>query len=392
MKRIAELFMTVCFLGILAAGLVVTLAQEREAVSFWENRSLAEFPEYSAKSVGNGSYTTQIEEYLSDHAALRTTLLMAKARLDVALRRPVVNDVVVTEHSLLPYLPYETVDPAKIDTWAVAMADRLERINDTVTGYGGYFCYTAVPCQAVSLAEDYPWYLNNGEQLNQAKAAALSKAMEERGIPFLNVETALGKTGGSSRYASRVDNHYSMEGAFETYRLVMEKVKAETELEFPILGAEDVELVTLPNGYMGSRERKLLHAAQREEQLSIFLPRQEVPYTRTDNRVPVGAFVYELPASDAGEVTYNLYMGGDVANTVLDTGRDERPSILIYGDSFTNPVECLTYLSFDEMHSLDLRHYQEMSLEDYIQQVRPEVVVCIRDYDFLLDPEGNGGG
>jgi len=206
------------------------------------------------------------------------------------------------------------------------------------------------------------------------------------------VETALGKTGGSSRYASRVDNHYSMEGAFETYRLVMEKVKAETELEFPILGAEDVELVTLPNGYMGSRERKLLHAAQREEQLSIFLPRQEVPYTRTDNRVPVGAFVYELPASDAGEVTYNLYMGGDVANTVLDTGRDERPSILIYGDSFTNPVECLTYLSFDEMHSLDLRHYQEMSLEDYIQQVRPEVVVCIRDYDFLLDPEGNGGG
>jgi len=152
MKRIAELFMTVCFLGILAAGLVVTLAQEREAVSFWENRSLAEFPEYSAKSVGNGSYTTQIEEYLSDHAALRTTLLMAKARLDVALRRPVVNDVVVTEHSLLPYLPYETVDPAKIDTWAAAMADRLERINDTVTGYGGYFCYTAVPCQAVSLA------------------------------------------------------------------------------------------------------------------------------------------------------------------------------------------------------------------------------------------------
>lgn len=391
MKRIAELLMTVCFLGILAAGFAATLAREPESASFWENRSLAEFPEYSAQSLGDGSYATRMEEYLSDHAALRTTLLMAKARLDVALGRPVVNDVVVTEQSLLPYLPYETVDPAKIDAWAAAMADQLKRINDAVTGYGGYFCYVAVPSQAVSRAGEYPWYLNNEEQLNRAKADALAQAMDARGVPFLNVETALAQSGGSARYASRVDNHYSMEGAFEAYRLVMEWVKANTGLDFPILGPEDVELVALPNGYMGSRERKLLNAAQREERLSILLPRQEVPYTRTDDGTPSEPFVYELPASNDNEVTYNLYMGGDIANTVLDTGRDELPSILIYGDSFTNPVECVAYLSFDETHSLDLRHYREMGLEDYIRQVRPEVVVCIRDYDFLLDPEGNGG-
>lgn len=391
MRRIAELLMTACFLCILAAGLAVTLAREPEAASYWENRSLAEFPEYSAESVRDGSYATQMEEYLSDHAALRTTLLMAKARLDVALRRPVVNDVVVTEQSLLPYLPFQTTDLARMDAWAAAMADRLAEINDTVTGYGGYFCYVAVPSQAVSRAEEYPWYLNNEGQLNRAKAAALAQAMEARGVPFLNVETALAQTG-SARYASRVDNHYSMGGAFETYRLVMEQVKADTGLDFPILGPEDVELVALPNDYMGSRERKLLDAAQREERLSILLPKNEIPYVRSDNGEASPSFVYELPASDADEVTYNLYMGGDIANTVLNTGRDELPSILIYGDSFTNPVECVAYLSFDEMHSLDLRHYHEMGLEDYIRQVRPEVVVCIRDYDFLLDPEGNGGG
>ena len=172
----------------------------------------------------------------------------------------------------------------------------------------------------------------------------------------------------------------------------MEQVKGDTGLDFPILGPENVELVTLPNDYMGSRERKLLNAAQREERLSILLPKNEIPYVRSDNGEASPSFVYELPDSDADEVTYNLYMGGDIAQTVIDTGRDELPSILIYGDSFTNPVECVAYLSFDEMHSLDLRHYHEMSLEDYIRQVRPDVVVCIRDYDFLLDPKGNGGG
>lgn len=390
MKRISEIVMIVCFLGILLAGLAATLAREPEVSSYWENRMLADFPKLSAQSVGDGSYTTQLEEYLSDHAALRTTLLMAKARIDLALGRPVVNDVVVTGHSLLPYLPYQTVDPAKIDTWAAAMADNLKRISDTAAEYGGYFCYVAVPCQSVSLAKDYPWYLDSQEQLNRRKAEALALAMNERDVPFLNVETALSEAGGSAQYASLVDNHYSMEGAFETYRLIMEKVSRETELEFPVLSAADLTLEALPNSYMGSRERKLLNMAQRDEQLSILTPKNEIPYTRSDDGERSPPFVYELPPSDADEVTYNLYMGGDIAQTVIDTGRDELPSILIYGDSFTNPVECIAYLSFDEMHSLDLRHYHEMSLEEYIRQFQPEVVVCIRDYDFLLDAEGNG--
>ena len=64
---------------------------------------------------------------------------------------------------------------------------------------------------------------------------------------------------------------------------------------------------------------------------------------------------------------YSLYMGGDVGETVIETGRPDLPSILIYGDSFTNPVECLAYYSFDEMRSIDLRHYKDMTLADYIQ-------------------------
>ena len=91
-------------------------------------------------------------------------------------------------------------------------------------------------------------------------------------------------------------------------------------------------------------------------------------------------------------LTYNLFMGGVIANTVIDTHREELPSILIYGDSFTNAMECVAYLSFDEMHSLDLRHYHEMSLEGYIQKFQPDVVVCIRDYEVLLEVGNNGGG
>ena len=97
-----------------------------------------------------------------------------------------------------------------------------------------------------------------------------------------------------------------------------------------------------------------------------------------------------LPGNDTDEVAYAAYMGGDIAETVIDTGRDELPSLLIYGDSFTNPVEGLMYYSFDEMRTVDLRHYKDMTLADYIALYQPDVVVGIRDYESLLSTDYNG--
>lgn len=160
----------------------------------------------------------------------------------------------------------------------------------------------------------------------------------------------------------------------------MEKVAEDTGLEFPILDREDVCFETLPNKYLGSRERKLLNVVTRDEQLIVAYPRQDVAFTRTDNGLASPPSVYAIPTTQEEYLTYNLYMGGDIANTVIDTHREDLPSILIYGDSFTNAVECMAYLSYDEMHSL----------EDYIRELQPEVVVCIRDFEVLLSPNGNG--
>ena len=83
-------------------------------------------------------------------------------------------------------------------------------------------------------------------------------------------------------------------------------------------------------------------------------------------------------------------MGGDIAETVLRTDRPALPSVLIFGDSFTNPVESLAYYSFNELRSIDLRHYTAQSLRDYIDAYRPDVVLCVRDYQSLLSREYNG--
>ena len=117
---------------------------------------------------------------------------------------------------------------------------------------------------------------------------------------------------------------------------------------------------------------------------------EDLPFTRFDNGAAAEATVYALPGSDAEPLTYGLYMGGDIAETVIRTDRPELPNALIFGDSFTNPVECLAYYSFNELRSVDLRHYTVQSLSDYIAAYQPDVVLCVRDYQSLLLREFNG--
>ncbi|MEI3307114.1 MAG: hypothetical protein V8R40_14525 [Dysosmobacter sp.] len=88
--------------------------------------------------------------------------------------------------------------------------------------------------------------------------------------------------------------------------------------------------------------------------------------------------------------TYNLYMGGDLGETVLEINRQELPDALIFGDSFTNALEALLYASFDETHILDLRHYTNKTLKDYISHYQPDIVLCIQNDTFYYTTTGNG--
>ena len=391
MKRInrSELFVSICFLAFLFGAMVLTVVREKGEYSFYENRSLAPVPEYTAEGDGDGSYVNQWEKYLSDHAALRNTLPKGKTRADLLLRRPVVNDVVIGDGILLPYLPPERVDEGAVAAQAEAMADNLKRISDAAASCGGYFCYVCVPCQYDYYPDRYPWFLNNREELTRFSLDSLTAALEARGVDFLNLSDEF--RGMGDEYSSLVDNHYSMRGAFLAYQRILERVRERTGLDIPILREGDVDFEELPNPYLGSRERKLLDLVDLGERLSVLRPREEVPFTRTNSGVEGAASVYALPGSERDTLTYNLYMGGDVPETVIDTGREDLPSILIYGDSMTNAVECVMYLSFDKMYSLDLRHYRDMSITDYIERVKPEVVVCVREPEALLDMRFNGG-
>ena len=390
-KKIANIVLVLAFAGFLAAAMVITLGKPQGGWSYYENRTLAQMEELTPQTLWDGTFANSVEPTLQDHAAGRNTLLKLSAWMDMELfHRPVVNQVIPAEGMLLSWNPYETPDPELIQQQADAMAGQLGELRDVVESYGGKFYYVAVPGQYTYFEETHPDFLNNRATYTDLEIPAFQQAMEEQGVTLIEMGEILAQQGNPPEYYSTVDYHYTFGGAYATYLAILERINQDFDHSLTVLDEDSLVRETLPNPYLGSRARKVFGLWETDEKLEIGLPSQPIPFARTDNGQEVPATVYTLPGNDTDEVAYAAYMGGDIAETVIDTGRDELPSLLIYGDSFTNPVEGLMYYSFDEMRTVDLRHYKDMTLADDIALYQPDVVVGIRDYESLLFTDYNG--
>ena len=393
MKRICEWAMALLFSGVLLVLMAATILLPKNRYSYYENRNLSAFPEITAESVLSGQVFDDLETLFCDYAAWRTPALKAVTWADLnVFRRPVVNDIVITDDALLEQL-YTMPDTADdIARKAADVAADNAALRDQIEAYGGHYCYIAVPCQYAYYEDEYPSYLENRSAYTAAELAALNSAMDAQGITHVDMGPIFDSLGHLPAFSSKVDNHYGLRGAYETYRAAVQALNDAygLALSFPEEGT-DVTFSALPNPYMGSRTRKLLGLRGDDEKLLTAAFREDIPFTRLDNWQEVVSAVYALPATEDEALTYGLYMGGDIAETCIRTDRSSLPTALIFGDSFTNAVESLAYYSFDEMRSVDLRHYKTQSISDYIAAYQPDVVICIRDYEALLSRSDNGG-
>ena len=386
MKKTANVLFTLLFALALGTVAVVTLAQSGTVFSFFENRNLAKAPEYSREALLDGSYFTDWEDFSTDHALGRAAMIRLSTRLRMeTLRLPVVNEVVITGNRLLHFYPYGSWADADISGGSQTAVRSLGDLARHVEETGGRFYFVGLPNQLSYFQEQYPAYLDRAEDYLPALHRAFSEALAGENVSYIDMIRAFEAEGKPAEYYTQTDHHYSLRGAMFTYRTVIERLRADTGLDIPLLEENDWDYTTLPNPFLGSRNRKLYGLWHTTDQLNYAVPKAAIPFTRTDNGQAVEATLLRLPETGDETVGYTVYMGGDVGETIIRTHRPELPKVLIFGDSFTNALETLLYASFDETRSLDLRHYTAQSLWDYIEEYQPDIVLDVRDDSMWLD-------
>ncbi|MBE6573419.1 MAG: hypothetical protein E7652_03395 [Ruminococcaceae bacterium] len=379
MKKTVNIVFICVVMAVLFAIPCATYLSEKETFSVFENRNLALKPELTRDSVMSGDYFDGAETYFKDHIVLRDTMLKNYTKLQIdVLKKPVVSDIIVSDEELLPYVALKNGEHASNDEINASVA-QLSALSDTVSSYGGEFFYIGVPGQITMFSELYPDYLSDIPSYNIETEKLFAAALEENGVNFIAARDILNK----ENYFL-TDHHYDLTGGYKIYKAICDAagVEAVPESEF--------NYTTLPNTFYGSRSRKIYNLTPLEDKLTVVDPYTDIPFTRRDNGVDVPSSVINMPKGEDEIVSYTQYMGGDKAETVIRTNREELPNILIYGDSYTNAVECFAYLSFNEARYIDLRHYNATSLCEYVKMYQPDYVFCIRDDGQYVNLEGNG--
>lgn len=394
MKKFSEILIILCFIVFIGNAALFTAGHVKNGTdySFYENRALTHDLDASVENVMNGKFFTDLENYLVDRSGARSMLTELSTRIDLdAVRRPVVNGVVVRRDILLGYHDEYSWDIDKLPEQAAEITSNLKSVSDAVESYGGHYCYVAVPSQFDVHAASYPWYIGSWHDYSLAEAREMKKAASAAGVDFLDLSGAFKADGMPDSYSSRVDLHYSMYGAFKTYKEIMREFEKMSGRNLHPMTDDDVEITPVKSSYLGSWERSLMGLRKLNEPLYRLDAKKPVNFTLTENGKEMTPQVYYGPADPNGQVTYEYYMNGNVAEGVIDTHRSWKPSVLIYGDSFTNPLECFMYNSFDRMYTLDLRYYTGGTLTDYVKKYKPDYVVCVRNYGHVTEADGNGG-
>ena len=115
LHRSSVIFVSV-FSVLLLCAMIMGFLLSPWRYSYYENRNLSACPELTIEGVMDGSFFTDFDTFVKERSVVREVFLRLSTFIDLhILHRPVVNEVVITKDTLLPFNDYETVSEYNIN-------------------------------------------------------------------------------------------------------------------------------------------------------------------------------------------------------------------------------------------------------------------------------------
>lgn len=327
------------FLGGLLALHVLLPDRDRSDV---ENRTLAQFPEFSWESLKDGSFTEGVEDYFADQFPLRDQWTGLKARTEQLLGKREFNGVYLCGDALI-----SKVEPPKdgLEEKNLSCVARLAESTDCPVYLG------LIPSAAEIWRDRLPKGAESWDQ-----AAFIARAAKLEGVEPVDFLTVLRDHAGERTWEGifyRTDHHWTTLGAYYGYAAVMEALGRGEE----VLEPEKVKKWDLPvsNGFQGTLySQSGVHWLEPD---SIeFWVEDRFQVTSWRDGTPKEASLYDddfLGKKDK----YAAFLGGNQPLCVIRNPEGEG-RLLVIRDSYSDALAPFLAQHFEEVHLLDPRYYR----------------------------------
>lgn len=337
------------FLLVMAAGYLLP----KSDFSGMEKRYLEETPVFSAKSLFSGQWSSQMNNYLSDHALGRNLYVGISAYTDLLAGRQHLKDIWKAEGKLLE---------APVDYDADNASRRLKAITGFAQNFGGTVQLMIVP--SAGWAAGVEGY-HDSEALEAIYAACgediTPVSVEEvfRNQPALYYNT---------------DHHWTSEGAHKGYCAYMEAIGREPK-------PAEAFSVTTVSGFHGSTYARSGLWLTPAETLELWQTDSPVTVTLNGQEPHQGVMYPEnLDTFDM----YTVFLNGNQPLVRIEnpngTGK-----CLVVRDSYSNCLGGFLAESFEEVILVDLRYYRDSVSQLASQEGIDTVLICYSLGNFLTD-------
>lgn len=383
LKLNKETILSVGFLGVLTAFLLLCAVLPDREFSEAENRNLAEFPETNLASVADGRFMEGFEAYSSDSVAGRDGWVKLKNSVDKLLGKNDNGQAYWGDNGYL--FPIEDVDLNRLTNNLNYIEDFLTRAE---TEHGVTAAYVMpVPTSQEILSEYLP---ENAKKANQA--AVIEQTREK----FLNSQTAefidAGKAleNHKNEYIYyKTDHHWTTLGAYYGYRawteaadvkpLEMGELEQEqiaddfygtTYSKIASFGVSSDYIVKMSNEQIEAVQAEFWNAlGEAESQGDLF----DESYLKTKDK-----YSYFL-SSNHPMVKLGHYREDESKN-----GNEKK--LLIIKDSYANCFVPFLTGHYDEIYVADLRYYKKSLMKLIEENDINEVLVMYNAVQFANDP------
>ena len=186
------------------------------------------------------------------------------------------------------------------------------------------------------------------------------------------------------KYFYKTDHHWNADGSYEAYLQLMSLLGIDEE---PVAKGEK-QLIA--DKFSGSKTQSQETARFNEPFYAYHIdyPQMSISCNGTPC-FDYGAQQAFFDGVATEPISYGAFYGGDMGETIFDSGRTDKENILIIGESYDNALLKLVASHYNRTYSIDLRNYEtfmgkKFDFASYVADNSIDKVLFIGNVDFYI--------
>ena len=358
------------FIGIIVVMQAAFWLLPRRSFSENEKRVLSEAPQIDAAGIADGSVFRSIESYLSDHFPGRELWVGANAYLENAEGRGATEDIVRGTDDWLFTAP---VSDDRETLW-----DNMQAITTFAEKQSVPVTMMAVPSAGAVVSDKLP-----ALHLPYPDADLLEEARRIAGntLHWVDLYTDFCSAEQPERLYYRTDHHWTSEGAYRAYCLLME------ELGQSSVPRDDFTVEQI-SGFYGTSYSKS----------GLWLTEPDTLELWTDSDIQAVTTVYD--ANRADPVTregmffreyledadkYPVFLSGNHARVHIETNADSGKRLLVIKDSYAHALAPFLAEEYSTIDLIDLRYFKQQTISSWLEENPADEILLVYGLSSLAE-------